>query len=148
MWCVWCSVCNLMCIVQRLLYLTWFQYNRINRSFDEGRFRCKYNGFWKTKFFILSVYDKSPQCFSPSVQLNAILKLSQTDNYYWIFNCYWTGKLHLINCVVENRTRCNMLDDLATLHYVRCLGKAMCSLCITAQTDMLMLTFQEANTGF
>jgi len=33
--------------------------------------------------------------------------------------------IHIINCVVENHTSCNILDGLAILHYMWYLGKAM-----------------------
>jgi len=33
--------------------------------------------------------------------------------------------INVINCVVENRTSYNILDGLAILHFIWCLGKAM-----------------------
>ena len=33
--------------------------------------------------------------------------------------------LYVFKCDVENRTSCNILDDLAILHYIWCMGKGM-----------------------
>lgn len=57
--------------------------------------------------------------------------------------------INIINCVVENRNSCNILDGLVIPHCIWCLGKAMWSLFITLLTDMLMLTFEgKVNTEF
>ena len=133
-WCVWRSFCNISFDFSIILSTV--------RLMKEG-WDVNITDFGKGNSLYYLFMTKALNVFHPRVHLNTILKLSQNYKYAWIFNGYWTGKLDVITCVVENRTSCNILDGLAILQYIRCLGKAMWSLCITVLTNMLMLTFQQ-----